>query len=102
MRDVADLVFLHLRFYGYGRGEWTDAAVRRYVHDAKHQLGRLSALVRAHAERAIALRSLTLAGLRAKAALVRLLHGADLALAAECIEQRALASLCDDLTTERG
>src|SRR5947208_3226224 len=32
--DVAQLVFLHLRFYGYGRGEWTDSAVRRYVVDA--------------------------------------------------------------------
>jgi hypothetical protein len=59
---------------------------------------RLSALVNAHAERAVVLPALTWAGLRAKAELVRLLHGADLALAAECIEQRALASLCDDLT----
>ena len=32
--EVAQLVFLHLRFYGYGRGEWTDSAVRRYVVDA--------------------------------------------------------------------
>jgi poly(A) polymerase len=49
-RDVADaiclLVFLHLRFHGYGRGEWTDAAVRRYVHDAGPQLSRLHKLVR--------------------------------------------------------
>ncbi|HEV8174158.1 MAG TPA: CCA tRNA nucleotidyltransferase, partial [Actinoplanes sp.] len=29
--DVVELVALHLRFYGYGRGEWTDSAVRRYV-----------------------------------------------------------------------
>ena len=29
--DVARLVELHLRFHGYGTGEWTDAAVRRYV-----------------------------------------------------------------------
>ena len=32
--DVAQLVFLHLRFHGYGTGEWTDSAVRRYVTDA--------------------------------------------------------------------
>ena len=32
--DVAKLVELHLRFHGYGRGEWTDSAVRRYVRDA--------------------------------------------------------------------
>ncbi|BCB85948.1 CCA tRNA nucleotidyltransferase [Phytohabitans suffuscus] len=32
--DVVKLVALHLRFYGYGRGEWTDSAVRRYVTDA--------------------------------------------------------------------
>ena len=31
---VCKLVELHLRFYGYGRGEWTDSAVRRYVRDA--------------------------------------------------------------------
>jgi poly(A) polymerase len=49
-KDVADaiclLVFLHLRFHGYGKGEWTDAAVRRYVHDAGPQLARLHKLVR--------------------------------------------------------
>ena len=28
------LVELHLRFHGYGDGEWTDSAVRRYVGDA--------------------------------------------------------------------
>ena len=32
--DVAQLVYLHLRFHGYGKGEWTDSAVRRYVRDA--------------------------------------------------------------------
>ena len=32
--EVVELVALHLRFYGYGRGEWTDSAVRRYVTDA--------------------------------------------------------------------
>lgn len=44
--DVAQLVFLHLRFHGYGRGEWTDSAVRRYVTDAGSLLGRLHLLVR--------------------------------------------------------
>ncbi|MGH3319703.1 MAG: CCA tRNA nucleotidyltransferase [Streptosporangiaceae bacterium] len=44
--DVAKLVELHLRFHGYGRGEWTDSAVRRYVRDAGHLLPRLHRLVR--------------------------------------------------------
>jgi poly(A) polymerase len=44
--DVADLVALHLRFYGYGRGEWTDSAVRRYVTDAGPLLPRLHKLTR--------------------------------------------------------
>lgn len=45
--DVAKLVELHLRFYGYGSGEWSDAAVRRYVRDAGDQLVRLHKLTRA-------------------------------------------------------
>jgi poly(A) polymerase len=45
--DVAQLVFLHLRFHGYGRGEWTDSAVRRYATDAGDLLPRLHKLVRA-------------------------------------------------------
>ena len=44
--DVAGLVALHLRFYGYGRGEWTDSAVRRYVTDAGELLPRLHKLTR--------------------------------------------------------
>jgi poly(A) polymerase len=44
--DVVELVALHLRFYGYGRGEWTDSAVRRYVADAGHLLPRLHKLTR--------------------------------------------------------
>ncbi len=44
---VAKLVELHLRFHGYGSGEWTDAAVRRYVRDAGDQLPRLHVLTRA-------------------------------------------------------
>jgi len=43
---VAKLVSLHLRFYGYGRGEWTDSAVRRYVTDAGDLLDRLHKLTR--------------------------------------------------------
>lgn len=44
--SVAKLVALHLRFYGYGRGEWTDSAVRRYVTDAGDLLPRLHKLTR--------------------------------------------------------
>ncbi|WP_425434209.1 CCA tRNA nucleotidyltransferase [Nocardioides terrae] len=44
---VAHLVELHLRFHGYGSGEWTDSAVRRYVRDAGDQLDRLHLLTRA-------------------------------------------------------
>jgi poly(A) polymerase len=45
--DVSKLVALHLRFHGYGRGEWTDSAVRRYVRDAGDLLSRLHKLTRA-------------------------------------------------------
>ncbi len=44
---VGKLVELHLRFHGYGSGEWTDSAVRRYVRDAGDQLERLHVLTRA-------------------------------------------------------
>ncbi|QZY29143.1 CCA tRNA nucleotidyltransferase [Nocardioides sp. SCSIO 67246] len=44
---VSALVELHLRFHGYGEGEWTDSAVRRYVRDAGEQLERLHILTRA-------------------------------------------------------
>ena len=44
---VGSLVFLHLRFHGYGGGSWTDSAVRRYVTDAGELLPRLHKLVRA-------------------------------------------------------
>ncbi|MBV9368227.1 MAG: CCA tRNA nucleotidyltransferase, partial [Frankiales bacterium] len=46
VEDVTELVALHLRFHGYSAGEWTDAAVRRYVRDAGHLLPRLHALTR--------------------------------------------------------
>ncbi|BBY99251.1 CCA tRNA nucleotidyltransferase [Mycolicibacterium fallax] len=45
--DVSALVYLHLRFHGYGDGRWTDSAVRRYVTDAGPLLDRLHRLVRA-------------------------------------------------------
>ncbi len=45
--DVTLLVELHLRFHGYGGGNWTDSAVRRYVRDAGDQLTRLHKLTRA-------------------------------------------------------
>jgi poly(A) polymerase len=49
IEQIADLVFLHLRFHGYADGAWTDAAVRRYVRDAgtPAQLRRLNQLTRA-------------------------------------------------------
>ncbi|HUE32237.1 MAG TPA: CCA tRNA nucleotidyltransferase [Mycobacterium sp.] len=45
--DISQLVYLHLRFHGYGDGKWTDSAVRRYVTDAGPLLPRLHKLVRA-------------------------------------------------------
>ena len=47
INDVSQLVFLHLRFHGYGSGEWTDSAVRRYVRDAGELLNHLHLLTRA-------------------------------------------------------
>ena len=47
IKDVAQLIFLHLRFHGYGNGEWTDSAVRRYVRDADELLTHLHLLTRA-------------------------------------------------------
>src|SRR6266700_3124428 len=47
IRDVSQLVELHLRFHGYGEGDWTDSAVRRYVRDAGPLLTRLHVLTRA-------------------------------------------------------
>ena len=44
---VATLIELHLRFFGYAEGSWTDAAVRRYVRDAGDLLERLHILTRA-------------------------------------------------------
>jgi len=47
VHDISQLVYLHLRFHGYGVGKWTDSAVRRYVTDAGPLLSRLHKLVRA-------------------------------------------------------
>ncbi|MFG2195561.1 CCA tRNA nucleotidyltransferase [Streptomyces sp. NPDC048639] len=46
VKEVSRLVELHLRFHGYGTGEWTDSAVRRYVRDAGPLLDRLHKLTR--------------------------------------------------------
>ena len=45
---ISRLVFLHLRFHGYGEGDggWTDSAVRRYVRDAGDLLRELNELTR--------------------------------------------------------
>ncbi len=45
-KAVARLIELHLRFHGYGDGQWTDSAVRRYVTDAGPLLTRLHRLTR--------------------------------------------------------
>ena len=44
---VTRLIELHLRFFGYAEGAWTDSAVRRYVRDAGSELERLHILTRA-------------------------------------------------------
>lgn len=45
--QVSRLIELHLRFFGYTEGAWTDSAVRRYVRDAGPLLERLHILTRA-------------------------------------------------------
>ena len=45
--QVSRLIELHLRFFGYTEGAWTDSAVRRYVRDAGSLLERLHILTRA-------------------------------------------------------
>jgi poly(A) polymerase len=47
IEEVETLIALHLRFHGYGDGEWTDSAVRRYVRDAGPLLDHLHVLTRA-------------------------------------------------------
>ena len=46
-RDVARLVELHLRAFGFSEQGWTDSAVRRFVRDAGPLLPRLMRLIRA-------------------------------------------------------
>ena len=45
--NIAQLVYLHMRFHGYGDAAWTDSAVRRYVTDAGPLLEKLNKIVRA-------------------------------------------------------
>ena len=45
--SVSRLIELHLRFFGYTDGAWSDSAVRRYVRDAGPLLERLHILTRA-------------------------------------------------------
>jgi len=45
--SVTKLIELHLRFFGYAEGAWSDSAVRRYVRDAGDELERLHILTRA-------------------------------------------------------
>lgn len=47
VKQVARLIELHMRFFGYSEGAWTDSAVRRYVRDAGEQLEQLHILTRA-------------------------------------------------------
>lgn len=46
-QNVARLIELHLRFFGYSDAAWSDSAVRRYARDADHLLERLHILTRA-------------------------------------------------------
>ncbi len=46
-QNVARLIELHLRFFGYSDAAWSDSAVRRYARDAGDQLERLHILTRA-------------------------------------------------------
>ncbi|MDR2799270.1 MAG: CCA tRNA nucleotidyltransferase [Bifidobacteriaceae bacterium] len=47
VQDVSKLIKLHMRFYGYAGGVWTDSAARRYAHDAGDLLDLLHILSRA-------------------------------------------------------
>jgi poly(A) polymerase len=89
--DVAQLVELHLRFHGYGTGEWTDSAVRRYVRDAGDQLVRLHKLTRADSTTRNRKRALAL-----QRAYDDLEHRID-----ELSEQEELAAIRPDLDGKR-
>lgn len=49
VKDVSELIELHLRFHGYVDEPWTDSAVRRYVADSGRLYSRLNRLTRADA-----------------------------------------------------
>ena len=92
VKAVSELVALHLRFHGYGPqdggpGQWTDAAVRRYVRDAGDQLERLHILTRADCTTRN----------RAKAARLSAAYDDLEVRIAELAEQEELASLRPDL-----
>lgn len=87
VKDVSRLVELHLRFHGYGSGEWTDSAVRRYVRDAGPQLERLHKLTRSDC---------TTRNKRKAAALSRTYDGLE-ARIAELQEREQLDSIRPDL-----
>ena len=85
--EVTKLTELHLRFHGYGTGEWTDSAVRRYVRDAGDQLVRLHKLTRADS---------TTRNRKRAAALQAAYDGLE-ARIAELAEQEELAAIRPDL-----
>ncbi|MFD5426532.1 CCA tRNA nucleotidyltransferase [Streptomyces sp. NPDC127084] len=87
VKDIARLVELHLRFHGYGDGEWTDSAVRRYVRDAGPLLERLHKLTRSDC---------TTRNKRKASALSRTYDGLE-ARIAELKEQEELDSIRPDL-----
>ncbi|WP_236242046.1 CCA tRNA nucleotidyltransferase [Streptomyces sp. CC228A] len=87
IKDVSRLVELHLRFHGYGSGEWTDSAVRRYVRDAGPLLERLHKLTRSDC---------TTRNKRKAAALSRTYDGLE-ARIAELKEQEELDAIRPDL-----
>lgn len=87
VRDVSRLVELHLRFHGYGTGEWTDSAVRRYVRDAGPLLERLHKLTRSDC---------TTRNKRKASALSRAYDGLEVRIA-ELQEQEQLDSIRPDL-----
>jgi poly(A) polymerase len=85
--DVSRLVELHLRFHGYGGGEWTDSAVRRYVRDAGPLLSRLHKLTRSDC---------TTRNKKKAAALSRSYDGLELRIA-ELREKEELGAIRPDL-----
>ncbi|MDP4586207.1 MAG: CCA tRNA nucleotidyltransferase [Microbacteriaceae bacterium] len=72
---VCNLIRLHLRFFGYTEGLWTDSAIRRYVRDAGEELDRLHILVRSdvttRSERKLALMDTAYSNLEARIEQIR-------------------------------